>query len=153
MDIVIIIPTQAPKIRNSLGDNLPLVGSLSPYIYSSIPSSGLLSPQPRCLSSSSHSIHSPIASFKIQPATTPAGTTPTKTSAVSMGLFNNRFVNSQYKGKVHIAQVVIIAMIFALATGKIITRPSYIPMNRLDMVGMSMVSDVGGSQKFSGQFN
>lgn len=57
-----------------------------------------------------------------------------------MGFFSSPLFNPEYKTKVHIGQFVLIAIIIALAICKIATKPSYVPMNRLDMIGISMVS-------------
>ncbi|KAH6988157.1 hypothetical protein BKA56DRAFT_669724 [Ilyonectria sp. MPI-CAGE-AT-0026] len=55
-----------------------------------------------------------------------------------MGFFSSPLFNPEYKTKAHIGQFVLIAIIIALAICKIATKPSYIPMNRLDMIGISM---------------
>ncbi|KAL0930479.1 uncharacterized protein CTRU02_214554 [Colletotrichum truncatum] len=52
--------------------------------------------------------------------------------------FFARFSDPRYKSKAHIGQIIMIVLVMALAIGKIATRPSYIPMNRLDLVGISM---------------
>lgn len=59
-----------------------------------------------------------------------------------MGLksfFQSRWFDPKFKTKVHILQFVLIAIIVALAIGKIVTRPDYIPMNRMDIVAVTMV--------------
>lgn len=57
-----------------------------------------------------------------------------------MGCFDGPLFASRYKTKVHIGQLGLVVVIVALAIGKIVTRPSYMPMNRLDMVAITMVS-------------
>ncbi|KAH7169784.1 uncharacterized protein B0J16DRAFT_325654 [Fusarium flagelliforme] len=55
-----------------------------------------------------------------------------------MAFFSSNWFNPKYKTKVHIGQLVLIVFIVALAIGKTVTRPSYIPQNRMDMVAVTM---------------
>jgi hypothetical protein len=54
--------------------------------------------------------------------------------------FTSRWFNPKYMFKVHMGQFVLVAVIVALAVAKIVTRPSNMPMNRMDIVGVTMVS-------------
>ncbi|KAH6892631.1 hypothetical protein B0T10DRAFT_458339 [Thelonectria olida] len=54
------------------------------------------------------------------------------------GFFSSHWFNPKFKFRVHIGQFVLVAVIVALAVAKIVTRPSYMPMNRMDIVGITM---------------
>lgn len=53
--------------------------------------------------------------------------------------FQSRWFDPKFKTKVHVLQFILIAVIVALAIGKIVTRPDYMPMNRMDIVAITMV--------------
>lgn len=53
--------------------------------------------------------------------------------------FQSRWFDPKFKTKVHILQFVLIIVIVGLAIGKIVTRPDYMPMNRMDIVAITMV--------------
>ncbi|WZH40696.1 uncharacterized protein QYS62_001634 [Fusarium acuminatum] len=52
--------------------------------------------------------------------------------------FNNRFFEHHWKNKVFIAQVALITLAFILGIAKVATRPSNIPMNRSDIMAITM---------------
>jgi hypothetical protein len=54
--------------------------------------------------------------------------------------FQSRFFDAQWKGKVFVAQVGITALAFTLGIAKLATRPSNIPMNRMDVMAITMVN-------------
>ncbi|KAI9172606.1 hypothetical protein HJFPF1_02113 [Paramyrothecium foliicola] len=55
-----------------------------------------------------------------------------------MGFFNSTYFDAHWKKKVVICQCVMTLVIFCLGIAKIVTRPSHIPMNRMDIVAITM---------------
>ncbi|KAG8670563.1 hypothetical protein FPOAC2_09925 [Fusarium poae] len=55
-----------------------------------------------------------------------------------MGFFESRFFEPTWKNKVLVLQVAFTILIFILAIVKIVTTPSYIPFNRMDIVAITM---------------
>jgi membrane-associated HD superfamily phosphohydrolase len=54
-------------------------------------------------------------------------------------IFNNRFFEHHWKNKVFIAQVCLITLAFILGIAKVATKPANIPMNRSDIMAITMV--------------
>lgn len=53
--------------------------------------------------------------------------------------FQSHFFDTQWKGKVFAAQVGVTTLAFILGIAKVATRPSNIPMNRMDIMAITMV--------------
>ena len=53
--------------------------------------------------------------------------------------FQSDFFDARWKGKVFAAQVGVTTLAFILGIAKLATRPSYVPMSRMDIMAITMV--------------
>lgn len=68
-------------------------------------------------------------------------TTPTATVMFDKvkDFFQSDFFDARWKGKVFAAQVGVTTLAFILGIAKLATRPSYVPMSRMDIMAITMV--------------
>ena len=57
--------------------------------------------------------------------------------------FQSDYFDARWKGKVFAAQVGVTLLAFILGIAKLATRPSNIPMSRMDIMAITMVSSSG----------
>ena len=70
-------------------------------------------------------------------------TTATTMFAKVKEFFQSDYFDARWKGKVFAAQVGVTLLAFILGIAKLATRPSNIPMSRMDIMAITMVSSSG----------